>query len=202
MIVTREAITGYAYCVQQLTDGDLVYTLDGIPEGEDRCEGHKQQKVDAIRETVAWTFGDLNGHSSDPMDAMVSGMVQRSAEYIHFANEADRLCPSCGQPRQISDQVRPVYASLGGPRGGADQLFRNRKARREQAQAAQQTASAAERQATALEQLAANAAGPEVAALRGEIDELRAQLEANGNGHGEPKQRASDVAPRPRKRSS
>ena len=59
--------------------------------------------------------------------------------------------PHCGHPRELSDQVRPQYANLGGIRGGPDQLFADRRARREQTQAQRQAVSAAERQADALE---------------------------------------------------
>jgi hypothetical protein len=45
-----------------------------------------------------------------------------------------------------------VYAALAGPRGNPDQLFADRRQRREQGQAIAKSADAAERQADALEE--------------------------------------------------
>lgn len=199
-IIDRVEITAYAHCSAQLTDGEIALDSGGVPSGEARCEGYRQQQVSGILETVHFTYRDGHaGAGSDPMDAVVADMTERTVARVLFADEADRPCPHCGSPRELSDQQRPTYSSLGGARGGPDVIFQDRRARRQQVEAQQASASAAERQAVALEALAAGANGGEVAALRAEIAELREQL-ADGNGH-EPEQPPGDVAPRPRKRS-
>jgi hypothetical protein len=196
-IITRTEITALAHCAMQVSDGELVFDAQGGPGGDERCPGYGQQRVPAVREVVQFLFADGQGGSSDPMDAMVSRMVERSTEHLHFADEADRPCPFCGHPRALSEQVRPQYSRIGGARGGPDALFADRRARRDQVEAAQTAASAAERQAQALEALVGQGevtATAELAELRAELADLRQQLEHNG----EPE----PVPPRPRRRST
>lgn len=151
--ITRTEIVGYAHCAMQVDeDGALAFDFSGSPEGVDRCPGYKQAQVPAIRETVAWLYGDFNPGSSDPMDQALAGNVSHSHDRITWADLDDRPCPHCGSDRELSDQVRPVYAPLGGTRGSAEQVFADRRERREQGQAMQKSATAAERQAAALEQ--------------------------------------------------
>jgi hypothetical protein len=150
--ITRTPVTGYAHCAQQLTDGELSYDLNGVPDGEDRCEGYKQAPVAAIKEVTAWLFGDFSTGSDDAMDVALARNVSHSHERIVWADLDDAPCPFCGVRRELSDQVRPQYAPLGGPRGNADQLFADRRQRREQGQAVVKSADAADRQAAALEQ--------------------------------------------------
>jgi hypothetical protein len=69
-----------------------------------------------------------------------------------WADLEDRECPHCGTGRELTDQVRPQYAPLGGLRGNADQIFADRRLRREQGQAVTKSADASERQAEALEE--------------------------------------------------
>lgn len=205
-IITRSECQAWAHCSAQLdADGAVALDSGGVPAGEERCPGFKQERVSAVRETVAYTYADQQqSASSDPMDAMVAQMVEHSVERLLWADETDIACPHCGSERALADQVRPVYQSLGGSRGGPDVLLADRRARREQTQAQQAAASAAERSAIALEQLAAGAGpDPEIGALRAEIAELREQLQQqNGHGESEPERRPSDVAPRPRRRST
>jgi hypothetical protein len=212
VIVEHEEIVAFAHCAQQLDErGELAFDAQGMPAGLERCPGYAQQEVAAILERVSVTYADA-GPSSDPMDQAIARLVEHTTERVLFADEADRPCPHCGFPREISEQVRPVYQSLGGARGGADQIFLDRRARREGLEAQQTAASAAERQAAALEALAAGAGGAEVAALRAEIAELRAEL---ANGHDDAKggpalesggaKRGSSLEPeppRPRRRSA
>jgi hypothetical protein len=203
-IITREPVVGYAHCAQQLTDGELAFDAGGVPAGEDRCAGYAQQKVDAIRELTSYTYADAHQTpGSDPMDAMVGQMVEHTVDRLLWADPADEPCPYCGTPRVLTDQIRPQYQSLGGARGGPDQLFADRRARRAQTQAQQTAASAAERSAAALERLAdeGGSENVELAALRSEIAELRAQIAGNGHEAEPDLTRPSDVAPRPRKRT-
>lgn len=151
-IVTREPITGLAHCAQQTIDGVLAFDGDGVPSGEERCPGYAQAEVAAVREVTATTFGDMNGATGDPIDQALAGNVSYTQERILWVDDADRACPFCGVERAVTDQVRPRYAALGGVRGNADQLFADRRARREQGASVLKTADAAERQAAALEE--------------------------------------------------
>jgi hypothetical protein len=150
-LITREPITALAHCAQQTLDGELSFDRDGVPSGEERCAGYAQVEVPAILETIAWTFGEFNGGSSDPMDVALAQNVSHSTERVVWANLDDRPCPYCKMDRELTTQVRPRYAPLGGPRGNPDQLFSDRKARRLQGETAAKSADAAERQAVALE---------------------------------------------------
>jgi hypothetical protein len=150
-IITRTPIVGLSHCSMQVTDGELAFdNVSGEPLGEDRCPGYKQVEVRAIRELIEWTYGDLNGGSSDPSDQALARNVSHAHERITWADLDDRPCPYCGSPRELTNQVRPVYAGLAGARGSADQIFLDRRQRREQGQAVAKSADAAERQAAAL----------------------------------------------------
>jgi hypothetical protein len=150
--ITREPVVAYAHCAMQVDDdGTPTFDNSGGPAGLDRCPGYRQVEVAAIREVCAWTYGDANPGSSDPFDQAIAANTERSVERVLWADDADRPCPFCGLPRELSEQVRPAYANIGGPRGGPDQLFRDRRLAREQGAAAVKSADAAERQALALE---------------------------------------------------
>lgn len=139
MRVTTEPVTGYAHCAQLSAPGE-------------RCEGYEQAEVPALRETTEFFYSDGWGGlgASDPYDAAVANLTERTVIRIVFAVEADRPCPSCGSPREISDQLRPQYDRLSD--SPPDELL---KRQRKQTEAAISAASAAERQAAALEALAA-----------------------------------------------
>lgn len=70
-----------------------------------RCAGYKQQPVPGIRTVTEFSYFDLGGD--------IPG-IERSVEMIHFASEEDERCPVCGNPRLISDQVRPIYPNISG----------------------------------------------------------------------------------------
>ena len=190
-LVTSEPAELWAHCAQQVTAGQLSYDDGGRPYGDERCEGHAQQRVQGLRELTQFTYLDGGADPSDP----VARMVERGIERFLWANPEDAACPYCQSPRELSDQQRPVYASLGGARGGPDQLFADRKARRVQTEAAAAAASAQERSAAALERLAARDAG-DVDELRTQIAELSDLVAQLSNGH---EQRPSDTGPRRRR---
>jgi hypothetical protein len=96
-------------------------------------------------------FGDFNGGSSDPMDQALARNISHTSERIVWADLAERPCPHCGVDRELTDQVRPLYAPLGGPKGRPDQLLVDRRQRREEGVAIARSADAATRQADALE---------------------------------------------------
>lgn len=89
MIVTPEQVKAYAHCRNAM------------------CPGYGQQQVDAVRTTVAYTYGD-NGAD------MFKSMVERSVQTIDFASPDDVPCPHCGQARDVTDQERPSYQPLSG----------------------------------------------------------------------------------------
>jgi hypothetical protein len=179
MRVAEETIDGYAHCAGQSEPGV-------------RCAGYEQQPVAAVRETTSFLYGD-SGPSSDPFDAAVAGLTERQSIRITFAEEADRACPHCGFPREVSDQVRPVYTRL--DQSEPDELLRRQRVGQNAAVA---SADAATRQAVALETLAASAerAG-EAEQLRevverqsAQIDALLARLDTEpGNGHSRPRKK-------------
>jgi len=70
-----------------------------------RCAGYKQQPVQAIRTLTEFSYVDFGGD--------VPG-IERSTDLIRFADEADEPCPVCGEPRLVSDQVRPIYPNVSG----------------------------------------------------------------------------------------
>jgi hypothetical protein len=77
------------------------------------CAGAEQEEIEGLERLTEFTFGDLRaGPTSDPHDAFLADVVERSTVNHFFATEADRWCPVCGQPRLISDQVRPVYPRM------------------------------------------------------------------------------------------
>lgn len=68
-----------------------------------RCDGYRQQQVDAVRETTEFTFRDLGGDQSG---------VERSTSYLRFVG--DDSCPACGHRRELSDQKRVASVALSG----------------------------------------------------------------------------------------
>jgi hypothetical protein len=180
-VITREPIDAYAHCMQQ--------QRPGVP-----CEGHAQQPVPGIRETVAYSYRDnwgTGGPAPSAEDMAFANLTERETIRICFADDADRPCPHCGAAREIADQVRPKYPALSGV--PQDELMRRQRLAEENAT---QTVSAAERQAAALEALAAQGA------QAGENEQLRALVERQSeqierllarleNGNGEPKRRTA-----------
>ena len=82
-------------------------TIDALASCRDgRCPGYEQQPVQAVRTVTEFSYFDLGGD--------VPG-IERSTELIRFADLDDLPCPACGEPRLVSDQVRPIYQNLSGP---------------------------------------------------------------------------------------
>lgn len=71
------------------------------------CPGYTQQPVDGILNVTEHTFLDGGGD--------LGPFVERSMEYLRFADEADATCGVCQGPRGISQQERPVYPKSGNP---------------------------------------------------------------------------------------
>lgn len=69
-----------------------------------RCEGNQQEKVKAVKREVSQTYAEEGGN--------IPG-VYRSWVTYHVDDEV-RPCPSCGKPREVSDQPRKTYASMSG----------------------------------------------------------------------------------------
>jgi hypothetical protein len=70
-----------------------------------RCPGHKQQAVKAISTLVQFSYFDNGGD--------IPG-IERSVTHVRFNDIADAQCEFCGEPRQVADQVRPVYPNVSG----------------------------------------------------------------------------------------
>jgi hypothetical protein len=68
---------------------------------------HTQQPVDGILTVTAHTFLDGGGD--------LGPFVERSMEYLRFADEDRRDVTVCQGRREISQQVRPVYPKVGNP---------------------------------------------------------------------------------------
>lgn len=81
--ITQQHVQGYAHCRDSL------------------CPGNEQELVAAIREQ-----SDLYYKEWDPNG--VPG-VMNSTQRFMFADPDDVACPHCGQNREVTDQVRPVY---------------------------------------------------------------------------------------------
>ena len=191
MIVTREERDGFITCGRSRIEfGD--------------CPGYTSAPCRLIVETVARTFGDAHGDTSDPYFPIPSV----SHDYLHTLDGEPPTCPHCGAMANLSLEPRPTYLRLS--ESGPDALLE--RADRERTRAAREhaVAAAGERQAAALEKLAAGAQPGETEQLREalrrrdeQIDQLLAGLnESGGNGHDKPEQRPSDVAPRPRRKGS
>jgi hypothetical protein len=73
--------------------------------GDGRCPGHKQQAVKAILTLTEWSYFDLGGD--------IPG-IERSSTLIRFNDIGDAQCEFCGEPRQVADQVRPIYPNVSG----------------------------------------------------------------------------------------
>jgi hypothetical protein len=102
--IRHEPATAYAHCV------------------DPRCKGNRQEPVAAVKEITEWTFGSRGG-GDDPggMGNMFLNMIENSQTSLNFGDEADRPCPSCGKPRELSGETRPVYPIQV---GGANALLR------------------------------------------------------------------------------
>lgn len=153
--ITEETITGLAFCV------------DG------RCPGYEQQEVPALRRVSAFSYLELGGDLPG---------IERSSAQVLFLNEGDAVCPHCGKPRLVEDQVRPEYPNTSGQdplaifsRQGAaaqvrtmvaDQAQRDVEAAQmratlaEQSAAMERMASIIERQSDAIDELQARPRGP------------------------------------------
>ena len=70
-----------------------------------RCPGYKQQPVKAILTLTEFSYMDLGGD--------IPG-IERSTTMLRFDDLADSQCEVCGEPRFVSDQVRPVYPNVSG----------------------------------------------------------------------------------------
>lgn len=70
------------------------------------CPGYVQQPVTALRTVVETTFQEQGGDLSG---------VEKSQEYLRFADAEDCPCSFCGRDRQLSRQERPEYMKVSMP---------------------------------------------------------------------------------------
>lgn len=85
--VTEKTVNAYASC------------------HDPRCGGYKQEPVQAIYTLTEFSYADFGGD--------VPG-IERGTELIRFADVADAECRICGEPRFVSEQVRPIYPNMSG----------------------------------------------------------------------------------------
>lgn len=85
--VTHVEQTAYAHC------------------GTPTCPGSRQVEVQGVRRETSYMFTENGGD--------IPG-VERSVVEWTFADEADRACPTCERPREISNQLKPSYDPLSG----------------------------------------------------------------------------------------
>lgn len=94
-LVTETVLDALAHCADQ------------------RCVGYKQVPVGAVHTLTEFSFIDLGGDLPG---------IEKSTELIRFADIADAQCPHCGEPRIVSQQIRPIYPNISGQ--PQDQLLR------------------------------------------------------------------------------
>jgi hypothetical protein len=70
-----------------------------------KCAGHKQERVQAIETETQFSYIDLGGDLPG---------IERSTTVLRFNDLADAQCPHCGEPRFVTDQVRPIYQNISG----------------------------------------------------------------------------------------
>lgn len=85
--VTEQAVTAFAHCIVS------------------RCAGNNQESVQAIRVETGHSYEDLGGDWP---------FVERSHVSVRFADEADAVCPHCGERREVTLEQRKQYAPLSG----------------------------------------------------------------------------------------
>lgn len=81
--ITVQPVQGYAHCRDSM------------------CPGNEQEQVLALREQ-----SDLYYKEWDPDG--VPG-IMNSTSRLMFADSDDATCPHCGESREVTDQVRPIY---------------------------------------------------------------------------------------------
>lgn len=96
MRIVETPIRAWAHCSDPLCPGGLQEEVDGIS---------------TLRERTYWESAGNEGPPSKNFENPLGPYTETSWITISFANEDDAPCPECGQPREITDQVRPVYES-------------------------------------------------------------------------------------------
>lgn len=89
-LVIEAPVRGYAHC------------------RDARCPGYAQEEVDAVREESSFTFGELGG------DGVFTHLIERSTIVYRLADDEQRACPVCSQPREVTGSHRPQYQPLSG----------------------------------------------------------------------------------------
>jgi hypothetical protein len=91
---------------------------------ESTCPGNQQQPVEGVCAVKAETIGNRGGGGAGG-EALI-GLVEKTTEYLRFADPADVECPEdgCSRVRELSRQERPNYGSA---YGGSEALLRARR---------------------------------------------------------------------------
>lgn len=67
------------------------------------CPGYAQEPVDAVVTTTEYTYKDNGGDLPG---------TERSNRDLRFADDEERACRACKQPRELSADARPSYQNL------------------------------------------------------------------------------------------
>jgi hypothetical protein len=102
--ITETTVLAYAHCP------------------DPRCQGVKQEQVQAVRTLTEWTFASRGG-GDDPggVGNLFLPMVENSQEHWRFVDAGELPCPHCEKPRELSSAPRPSYPIQV---GGANALLR------------------------------------------------------------------------------
>jgi hypothetical protein len=95
--VREETVPGFAWC----------------PNG--MCPQSAQVPAEVIRQEVELTMRDSQGDSNQ---------VEKSFEYVRFADGQDHECEDCGRQLEVGIQERPVYPGSNWDPDGLRQLIR------------------------------------------------------------------------------
>lgn len=102
--ITETTVLAYAHCP------------------DPRCQGVKQEQVQAVRTLTEWTFASRGG-GDDPggLGNVFLPMIENSQEHWRFVDAGELECAHCGTARELSSAPRPSYPIQV---GGANALIR------------------------------------------------------------------------------
>lgn len=74
------------------------------------CPGNAIETVDAIKQTVDFTYNDAENKALTDRSSPLGPYTEHSVDYLRFADQADAECKVCGRTRELTPDVkRPIY---------------------------------------------------------------------------------------------
>jgi hypothetical protein len=198
--VTEERLDAYAFC-------QALLPVEGT-RSRRRCAGYEPVPAVVIKATKTMFFGDFSGGAgATDVDALMVEMPSHDTYTLRFADDADRLCPHCGQWTRtpMLEPAHPVYDHLSDQ--DPDRLL-------EMDEASRRAAAAASDQADSLQQLVLTMREQgerQAAAYQAQAEENRALMEQNaalmerllgGNGANGDEAEKPEPAPATRRRKT